>query len=178
MPIRFSSTIGPLLSVSLLMSCGQAAPPPVAPSGGQDANDANRATTAKATDDTSGTVEISEEIRNACGIAKKDAHFAFDSARIDANAGKVLGDVAKCLDSGPLAGRALNLVGRADPRGDSEYNMVLGGHRASAVSSALESHGLAASQITSSSRGEMDAMGTDETTWAADRRVDVRLGSP
>jgi peptidoglycan-associated lipoprotein len=76
-----------------------------------------------------------------------------------------------------LTGRALNLVGRADPRGDSEYNMVLGSQRASAVSSALESLGLASAQISASSRGEMDAKGTDEATWADDRRVDVRLSS-
>jgi peptidoglycan-associated lipoprotein len=178
MSMHFSSTIGVFLSVSLLMGCGRTATPPVAPSGSQGTGDANRATASQPTaNDTSGTIAISEEIRKACGIAKKDAHFAFDSARIDANAGKVLSAVAKCLDSGPLAGRELNLVGRADPRGDSEYNMVLGGQRASAVSSALESRGLAADKISSSSRGEMDATGTDEATWADDRRVDVRLGS-
>jgi hypothetical protein len=30
--------------------------------------------------------------------------------------------------------------------------------------------------MTTSSRGEMDATGTDEASWAKDRRVDLMLG--
>lgn len=176
MHTHFSTAIKTAIAVSLLTGCSrQAASPPVAPTGSQEPSNANAATQPSA--DTSGTIAISEEIRKACGIAKKDAHFAFDSARIDANAGVVLGQVAQCLTTGPLAGRQLDLVGRADPRGDSEYNMALGGARASAVSSALEVHGLATGKISSSSRGEMDASGNDEAGWAEDRRVDVRLGA-
>ncbi|MBK7586138.1 MAG: OmpA family protein [Myxococcales bacterium] len=175
----FSTTISIALAASLLAGCGgQAAGPPIAPTGSQESSNANaHAAPAKPTADTTGTISISEEIRKACGIAEKDAHFAFDSSLIDANAGAVLGQVAQCLNTGPLAGRQLNLVGRADPRGESEYNMVLGGARASAVSSELEARGLPAGKITSSSRGEMDASGKDEAGWAEDRRVDVRLGS-
>jgi peptidoglycan-associated lipoprotein len=71
----------------------------------------------------------------------------------------------------------MKLIGRADPRGDSEYNMVLGGRRASSVATTLEQLGMSSQKISSTSRGEMDATGTDEATWAKDRRVDVLLGS-
>ena len=71
----------------------------------------------------------------------------------------------------------MRLVGHADPRGDEEYNMVLGGRRADNVKSAIVQAGLHSSKIATTSRGEMDATGTDEAGWEKDRRVDVMLGS-
>jgi peptidoglycan-associated lipoprotein len=70
----------------------------------------------------------------------------------------------------------MNLVGRADPRGTPEYNMTLGQHRADAVVKRLASKGVAKSMMESTSRGAMDAVGTDEPSWARDRRVDILLG--
>jgi peptidoglycan-associated lipoprotein len=40
---------------------------------------------------------------------------------------------------------------------------------------ALADKGLAKDKMDSTSRGEMDAVGTDEPSWAHDRRVDVLL---
>ena len=179
MATLFPATVVSALCLSLMAGCSHSASPPVAPTGGQAASAVTAApSVAKpSTDETRGTIAISDEIRKACGISDEDAYFAFDSARIDGRARGVLSQVTKCFKSGPLAGRQLNLVGRADPRGDNEYNMVLGGHRASAVGSTLEDLGLARDRISSSSRGAMDARGTDEATWAKDRRVDVLLGS-
>jgi hypothetical protein len=37
-------------------------------------------------------------------------------------------------------------------------------------------HGLDKSKTESTSRGAMDATGTDEPSWARDRRVDLMLG--
>jgi peptidoglycan-associated lipoprotein len=68
------------------------------------------------------------------------------------------------------------LVGHADPRGDEEYNYVLGQRRADEVRRALGSLGLASERVSTSSRGEMDAAGTSEETWRGDRKVEVRLG--
>jgi len=70
----------------------------------------------------------------------------------------------------------MNLVARADPWGSPEYNMTLGQHRADAVVKHLHSKGLAKSVMESTSRGAMDAVGTDEPSWARDRRVDISLG--
>jgi peptidoglycan-associated lipoprotein len=66
-------------------------------------------------------------------------------------------------------------VGHADPRGDEEYNLALGGRRADAVADALAQRRLSRNQISTTSRGEMEASGTDEPSWAKDRRVDVTL---
>ena len=43
-----------------------------------------------------------------------------------------------------MEGRSMRLVGHADPRGESEYNMVLGDRRASNVKGAIANEGLAA----------------------------------
>jgi peptidoglycan-associated lipoprotein len=124
---------------------------------------------------TQSVIRIAEEIRRACGIADADAHFAFDSARLETADYPVLQKIVACFTSGPRAGRQLRLVGHADPRGDEEYNLLLGGSRADGVKGFLVERGLAGQQAATSSRGEMDASGVDAQSWAADRRVDVVL---
>jgi len=118
---------------------------------------------------------ISAEIRTACGLSNQDAYFDFDSAKLDGADKTILQKVAACFESGPLAGRAMRLIGHADPRGDSEYNMVLGGARADNVKQYLESLGLGGDRLATTSRGELDATGSNEETWTHDRRVDVVL---
>lgn len=120
-----------------------------------------------------GMVNISEDIRKACGISESEAHFPFDSAKLGEAERPALKKLATCFVSGALAGREMRLVGHADPRGDSDYNMVLGGSRADTVKTFLVLGGLPGSRIATTSRGELDARGTDERSWAEDRRVDV-----
>jgi len=121
-------------------------------------------------------INISDEIRKACGITDTEAFFAYDSANVRPQDKGVLKKLADCFSTGPLKGRELRLVGHADPRGDDEYNMVLGGRRADNVKSAIAGQGLSAAKIATTSRGKLDATGTDEPSWAKDRRVDVVLG--
>ena len=122
-----------------------------------------------------GMVQIASEIRKACAISDDDAYFAFDSSKLEGDDKGVLKRVAVCFESGPLAGHSTRLVGHADPRGTEEYNMVLGGARADTVRDFLRSDGLPDSRMATTSRGELDARGTDEVSWAKDRRVDVML---
>ncbi len=121
-------------------------------------------------------IAISDEIRRACGINDAEAHFAYDSAHINARAREIIGKLARCFKDGPLTGKSMRLVGHADPRGDDEYNLALGGRRADSVKLTLIDSGLEQHRISATSRGEMDATGTDEAGWAEDRRVDVMLG--
>ena len=67
------------------------------------------------------------------------------------------------------------LVGHADPRGTFEYNFHLGERRAESVASFLNRKGVAQNRLDTTSRGKKDAVGTDEASWALDRRVDVLL---
>lgn len=102
-------------------------------------------------------------------------HFDFDESTLSSEDTSVLSQVARCLTTGPLAGRRLRLVGRADMRGTTEYNFVLGAHRASTVSEFLEKEGVESPRIHETSRGELDAKGTDDETMRDDRRVDILL---
>jgi len=122
-------------------------------------------------------INISEDIRKACGITDSEAFFAYDSANVRPQDKVILQKLAACFSTGPLKGRQMRLVGHADPRGDEEYNMTLGNRRADNVKNAIVEAGLASAQIATTSRGEMDATGTDEASWEKDRRVDVMLGS-
>ena len=130
---------------------------------------------------------LDSEILRVCNVhvdapqpdAKEEAapRFDFDESALSAQDTAILAQVAKCLTSGPLAGRHLQLVGRADARGTSEYNFVLGASRASTVSKYLEQQGVDSPRINETSRGELDAKGTDEQSMREDRRVDILLGS-
>jgi len=124
-------------------------------------------------------VNVSKEIAQTCDIKFGDVSeapkFDFDRAEVTQEDTSVLTQVATCLTTGPLKGRALHLVGRADPRGEAEYNMALGSRRADAVRQYLFSLGIDPSNIEVTSRGKLDATGTDEASWARDRRVDIDL---
>jgi peptidoglycan-associated lipoprotein len=122
-------------------------------------------------------INISEDIRRACGITDADAHFAFDSARVRSIDYPTLDKLVRCFASGPLATRQMRLVSHADPRGSEEYNIALGGSRADGVRTFLVGRGLRGEQVATTSRGEMDAKGTNEASWVEDRRVDVHLAN-
>jgi len=123
------------------------------------------------------TINVSDEIRKACGIDDSDRapKFDFDSSQLSSNDRDVLAQVAKCLSTGPLKGRAVELVGRADNRGESEYNMNLGASRAKSADDYMAGLGVATTQMSLTSRGALDAVGTDEATYRHDRRVDINL---
>jgi peptidoglycan-associated lipoprotein len=162
----------------LACACGGDKPPPVAPASAPPAPVVQSPqTNPSSTPNPPSTIAISDEIRTKCGIPDADAYFPFDSAHVTANDRTPLDQVVKCFTAGPLKGRVVKLVGRADPRGESDYNMTLGQSRADAVGSYLSGRGMDKSKAQSTSRGAMDASGTDERGWQRDRRVDVMLGN-
>ena len=165
-----------LLVLFAAASCASSQKPPVATGPGAKQLDAK----AERPEPQSGSavaIHIDPSIRKACGIDHSKTWFDFDSADLRQKDIPVLNAVAVCFDSGPLKNKALLLVGHADPRGESEYNMLLGDRRAGSVKGYVVDRGLSDTKVMTSSRGEMDARGTDEPTWAEDRRVDVRLAN-
>lgn len=126
---------------------------------------------------------VSDAIARACGIPPRAdggqaaASFEFDSTALGADDRQMLALVAKCLTDGALRGRGVTLVGRADPRGEAEYNMTLGESRADAVHRYLVDLGVGRDRLRATSRGEIDATGRDEAGWATDRRVDITLAN-
>lgn len=178
--MRFVLLAALCVSVTALGCGSDQKPPPAAPSGGTDTSvtTANTKPNEKPGDNPNQSqINISDEIKKACGISDSDAFFAFDSANVREQDRRVLGQLAKCFSTGPLKGREMRLVGHADPRGEPEYNMVLGGQRADNVKTFIVKEGLNDAKVSTTSRGEMDATGTDETSWSRDRRVDVMLGN-
>ena len=127
----------------------------------------------------SNNVAVGADILRACNIEfsnPTDApKFAYDDSKLEDSDTSVLEKVATCLTTGPLKGRSVELVGRADPRGTVEYNMALGDHRADQVLKFLQQRGVA--RVKETSRGALDATGKDEHGWREDRRVDLLLGS-
>ncbi|HEY3803919.1 MAG TPA: OmpA family protein [Kofleriaceae bacterium] len=125
------------------------------------------------------SLSVSQELARACALdfnaTPKTPKFGFDRFQLLPADRNVLDQVATCITTGPLRGRALKLVGRADPRGTEEYNLGLGTRRASSVRDYLEHLGVADQQLTETTRGALDATGTDDAGWAVDRRVDLEL---
>ncbi len=168
--------MGILASCLYLSACGASAPQDTKTGGAPGANAQTHADDSTQANQ-GGTLEISDEIRRACGIDDATPYFAYNSAQLrDANH-PVLAKLAQCFSSGPLKGRNMSLVGYADPRGDDEYNMLLGDRRAQQVGQYLSKRGLPSQQVRTSSRGSMDATGQDEASYARDRRVEVKLAN-
>jgi peptidoglycan-associated lipoprotein len=124
-------------------------------------------------------VNVDDDIVKACSLKFENIEeapkFDYDSEALTQGEKNVLEAIAKCLTTGPLKGRSVELVGRADPRGETEYNMTLGAKRARQVHSYLAQLGVPADKMRETSKGELEATGKDEEGWRKDRRVDVRL---
>ncbi|HTQ48742.1 MAG TPA: OmpA family protein [Polyangiaceae bacterium] len=179
--MTLSKALGPCVAVAVaslaLAACGGSKPPVATPTAANAPAPSNAPSSSTAAQSpTASSVSISDEIRTKCGIPDADAYFTFDSSHVTTKDRSPLDLVARCFTSGPLAGHSVKLVGRADPRGESDYNITLGQSRADAVGSYLDGRGLAKGKTLTTSRGSMDANGTDESGWQHDRRVDVMLG--
>ncbi|MBX3230171.1 MAG: OmpA family protein [Labilithrix sp.] len=126
-------------------------------------------------------LSVSDVVARECGIQPREASnqtvptFDFDSTALAPADRDMLAEVAKCLTEGALKDKNVALIGRTDARGEPEYNMGLGDSRASAVQRYLVDLGVGKDRLRATSRGEIDATGTDEEGWAHDRRVDIEL---
>ena len=118
-------------------------------------------------------IVIGPKIAAMCDIPT--TNFEFDSSSLSPEAQQALDALGKCFTDGPAAGEAMRLVGHADPRGTEEYNLALGQRRAGGVAGYIEGTGLEEAKMETSSRGELDARGEDEASWAADRKVEIFL---
>ncbi|AKT43509.1 OmpA family protein [Chondromyces crocatus] len=162
------------------VGCGSDPQPPAKTGGETTAPDLNPGAAAVApkqvdtASPSSGSVHIEDKILKACGDIPT-ARFAFDSSSIEGQAAAALDALARCFVSGPLKGANMRLVGHADPRGETEYNLALGHKRAGSVADYLAKKGLEQGRVATTSKGEFEATGTDEGGWARDRKVEVFL---
>ena len=100
-------------------------------------------------------------------------YFEYDSSDLKPEAMRALDVHARDLKGN---GARVVLEGHADERGTREYNMALGERRAKAVQRYLVLQGVSQAQLELVSYGEERpvAMGSDEQSWAQNRRVELR----
>jgi peptidoglycan-associated lipoprotein len=161
-----------LLPALALAACANEAKPPRAADGVTSTTSTSSAPAPRPA-----AVAMSDGLRHVCGIEDTGAapKFDFDSALLEPGDRSELDQLAACMTTGPLKGKNVELVGRADPRGEAEYNMTLGATRATAVKHYLSQLGVSGDRLPTTSRGALDAQGHDEASWATDRRVDMRM---
>jgi len=170
-----------VLTSAILAACGskaakkQSVPPPTRAA----TSEAVPAATPAKPVDASPNVGVSDDLAKRCRLrfaSVEDApKFGYNEDDLLPADRDVLQQVAECLVRGPLKGRAVQLVGRADPRGTDEYNLGLGTRRAESVRSFLLRLGVPSDRLSPTTRGELDASGVDESGWQRDRRVDLEL---
>jgi peptidoglycan-associated lipoprotein len=124
------------------------------------------------------SLALSGDLAAMCNIKVPESanpKFDFDKDELTPEDRTVLDQLATCLTTGAAKGKSVALVGRADPRGTEEYNLGLGSRRANTVSQYLARLGVGTGQMAVTTRGALEATGTDEAGWRNDRRVDVQL---
>lgn len=97
-------------------------------------------------------------------------YFDFDESSIRQDQRSTVEANASCIRERELT--SVTLEGHADPRGTTEYNFALGERRASSVMRMLTGAGVRGNILRTMSYGEERATGSDESSWARDRRVD------
>jgi peptidoglycan-associated lipoprotein len=96
-------------------------------------------------------------------------YFDFNESALTTEASATLTRNAECLKRVP---RPITIVGHTDPRGTAEYNIALSERRAQSVQTYLQRVGIDGARLAILPRGSLDAQGTNEPTWAQDRRAD------
>jgi len=95
-------------------------------------------------------------------------YFNYDSANISRQMRDEIEGNYDCLKNSK---DRITLEGHCDPRGTTEYNMGLGERRARRVHKIIRTMGFDSSRMRVVSKGEEEATGHGEDTWARDRRV-------
>ena len=121
------------------------------------------------TDPNAGMGSLQDQFRQAVG--NDTVNFALDRYDVDGTARQILDAQANWLSQNPNV--RVSIEGHADERGTREYNLALGDRRANSVSNYLSARGVSATRITTVSYGKERpiAMGSDEGSWAQNRRA-------
>jgi len=98
-------------------------------------------------------------------------HFDYDQADIRPDAESALREKVDILRANP--GVRTTIVGHADERGSTEYNLALGARRSESVKTFFTGFGLDEDHFVTSSRGEEEPLvnRSDEEAWGQNRRA-------
>lgn len=103
-----------------------------------------------------------------------DVAFDLNKATLKPDFYPELDQIITTLNESPET--RFEIVGHADSTGEADYNQGLSERRAEAVADYFRRHGIAADRFTTSGRGEMDPVASNETKEgrARNRRVDIQ----
>jgi peptidoglycan-associated lipoprotein len=106
-------------------------------------------------------------------LKNRTIYFDYDRDEVKSEFREIVAAHGRYLAANPNA--RVRLEGHADERGSREYNIGLGDRRAQAVKQALLLQGAGASQNSTVSYGEERPAltGSDEESWALNRRVEL-----
>ena len=106
-------------------------------------------------------------------LAKRSVYFDLDAYIVKDEFKPLVEAHGKYLSANKT--RKVVIQGNTDERGGSEYNLALGQKRADAVRKSLTALGVQDSQVEAVSFGKEKpkATGSDEASWAENRRADI-----
>ena len=107
-------------------------------------------------------------------LAKRSVFFDFDSNAVkDEYRGLVQAHTRFMTDKRDMR---IRIEGNCDERGSREYNLALGQRRAESVKKVMTVLGVSDGRIETTSYGEEKpvAQGHDESSWAQNRRADIK----
>jgi len=107
-------------------------------------------------------------------LANATVYFEYDSYRLSSKSLQTLKSLANLLAENENL--TILLAGHADERGTREYNLALGQRRGEAVADYLRTLGVDSNRLTVRSYGEERpvALGSNEASWAKNRRVEIK----
>ena len=119
----------------------------------------------------SGAVVPGSQADFVANVAADRVFFDTDQYDIDTEDRTTLESQARWLQQYPQV--RVTIEGHADERGTRDYNLGLGERRANAAKNYLASLGVSADRISTISYGKErpDALGSDESSWARNRRA-------
>jgi peptidoglycan-associated lipoprotein len=162
-------TISGVLLISLLWGCSSQ---PTQPTAAEDRSGGTGTTKDSSKTEATPTLNPLTDPNNI--LSKRSVYFDYDSHAVRNEYKSLVQSHAQYLRDYPDA--KVLLQGNTDDRGSREYNLALGQRRADSVRNAMTLTGAKEAQIESVSLGEEKprATGHDESSWAENRRVDIR----
>lgn len=107
-------------------------------------------------------------------VTLRGVNFDFNKATIKSDSASILDEAVATLNKASNVN--VDVVGHTDSVGSESYNQKLSERRAEAVMGYLVDHGIAASRLSSSGRGESEPVATNDTKDGRyqNRRVELR----
>jgi len=170
---RNGMTVAALAAALAIAGCGKKAPKEIPPAPiGAEAEDSGETAVGEAGGVGSEALPGSRaDFLASVGQGADRILFDTDSYTVDDQDRAVLDTQAAWLQRN--AAVRVTIEGHADERGTREYNLALGDRRANAAKNYLAARGIDSSRMTVISWGKErpDALGSDESAWAQNRRA-------